>query len=137
LASLVPAQVHDLVRERLRPRRTMRQILVGGGAFDPQLHNEARALGWPMLATYGMSECASTVTVEDQLLSHLEARQETDGHIAFRGASLLTAYVIADGTLVDPKIDGWFVSDDFGDVEGRMVRVRGRAMDFVKLGGDS
>ena len=136
LASLVPAQVHDLVRARLEPPPRMRAILVGGGAFDPALQNDARALGWPLLATYGMSECASTAVMEGVLLDHLEARREDDGRLAFRGASLFTGYATEDG-LVDPKIDGWFVSDDFGEVDGRTVRVFGRGSDFVKIGGES
>ena len=136
LASLVPAQVHDLVRARLKPTPRMRAILVGGGAFDPELQSEARALGWPVLATYGMSECASTVVVEGVLLDHLEARREDDGRLAFRGESLFTGYATEDG-LIDPKIEGWYVSDDFGEVEGRNVRVFGRGSDFVKIGGES
>ena len=136
LASLVPAQVHDLVVARLRPPRTLRAVLVGGGAFDPDLQTRGRALGWPLLATYGMSECCSTVTVEGELLSHLEARSEPDGRLAFRGESLLTGYATEAG-LVDPKIDGWFRTEDFGEVDGRNVRVRGRAADFVKIGGES
>lgn len=136
LASLVPAQVHDLVRGDRRPATGYRQILVGGGAFDRELQSRARDLGWPVLATYGMSECASTVTVEDVLLDHLQARQE-HGRIALAGSSLFKAYVLADGTVVDPKVDGWFISEDFGEVSGRVVRIRGRASDFVKIGGES
>jgi O-succinylbenzoic acid--CoA ligase len=136
LASLVPAQVHDLVRAKLKPPPSMRAILVGGGAFDRALSDEARALGWPMLATYGMSECASTVAVEETLLEHLEARVEGDGRLAFRGASLFTGYASEDG-LIDPKIDGWFVSEDLGGVEGRILRLFGRGVDFAKIGGES
>jgi O-succinylbenzoic acid--CoA ligase len=132
LASLVPAQVHDLVRLGLRPPATLRLILVGGGAFD-----SSTAPGWPVLASYGMSECASTVAVEEVLLSHLEARAEPDGRLAFRGASLFSGYVQADGTFVDPKVDGWFISEDLGTVDGRVLRVRGRRGEFVKIGGES
>jgi O-succinylbenzoic acid--CoA ligase len=136
LASLVPAQVHDLVVAQLRPPTTLRAILVGGGAFDPELQARGRALGWPLLATYGMSECSSTVTVEEELLAHLEARSEPDGRLAFRGASLFTGYATESG-LIDPKVDGWFVTEDLGEVAGRSVRVRGRAGDFIKVGGES
>ena len=132
LASLVPAQVHDLVRLGLRPPANLRLILVGGGAFEA-----SSAPGWPVLASYGMSECASTVAVENVLLSHLEARAEGDGRLAFRGASLLSGYVYADGTFVDPKVDGWFVSEDLGTVGGRTLRVQGRAGEFIKIGGES
>jgi O-succinylbenzoic acid--CoA ligase len=132
LASLVPAQVHDLVRLGLRPPASMRLILVGGGAFDP-----STAPGWPVLASYGMSECASTVAVDGVLLPHLEARVETDGRLAFRGASLFSGYVDAGGNFVDPKVDGWFVSEDLGAVDGRTLEVHGRAGEFVKIGGES
>ncbi|HKS21378.1 MAG TPA: AMP-binding protein [Thermoanaerobaculia bacterium] len=136
LTSLVPAQVHDLVAAGLRPPRTLRAVLVGGGAFDPDLQGRGHALGWPLLATYGMSECCSTVTVENELLPHLEARSEPDGRLAVRGTSLFTGYA-TEGGLVDPKLDGWFLTEDFGEVDGRTVRVRGRAVDFVKIGGES
>lgn len=137
VASLVPAQVHDLVRSARRAPATIREILVGGGSFEAQLQRDARALGWPVLASYGMTECGSTVTVEDVLLPHIDARQEPDGRLAFRGSSLLTAYVLEDGTVVDPKIGGWLISEDFGDLAGRSLHVRGRAIDFVKIGGES
>ncbi len=136
LASLVPAQVHDLVRQGLPPPPQLRAILVGGGAFDPDLMEDARSRGWPVLATYGMSECCSTIAVSDAVLPHLEARAVADGRLAFRGASLLTGYATDEG-LVDPKVNGWFVSDDLGEVEGRVLHVFGRRGDFVKIGGES
>lgn len=137
LASLVPAQVHDLVRAALRPPPTLNVILVGGGVFDPELQQQARALGWPVLASYGMSECASTVAVEGVLLPHLEARAEEDGRLAFRGASLLSGYVYPDGRFTDPKVGGWLVTDDLGEVDGRRVRVDGRVGEVVKVGGET
>src|SRR5206468_10282143 len=91
---------------------------------------------WPVLADYGMSECASSVAVLGELLPHLEARTDAEGRLAFRGTSLFSGYVIAAG-LVDPKVEGWFVTEDLGDVEGRVLRVRGRAGEFVKIGGES
>jgi len=136
LASLVPAQVHDLLTARLTPRATLRAILVGGGAFDEVAVARARESGWPVLPSYGMSECCSTIAIEDVLLPHLEALVEPDGRLAFRGSSLLTGYVTDEG-LTDPKIDGWFISEDAGVVDGRTLRIHGRASDFVKIGGES
>jgi O-succinylbenzoic acid--CoA ligase len=136
LASLVPAQVHDLLRADLKPPPRLRAILVGGGAFESELNSRARERGWPVLASYGMTECCSTVAVSDTLLSHVEAREEKDGRLAFRGPSLFTGYITEAG-LSDPKIEGWFVTDDVGEVEGRALRVRGRGGDFIKIGGES
>jgi o-succinylbenzoate---CoA ligase len=136
LASLVPAQVHDLVESGLTPPGRLRAILVGGGAFRPDLDEKARAAGWPVLASYGMSECASTISVRDVLLPHIEARTDEEWRLSFRGASLFTGYVTEEG-FADPKVEGWFLSDDIGEVEGRVMRVHGRHGDFIKVGGES
>ena len=136
LASLVPAQVHDLVNSGLRAPSRLRAILVGGGAFHPDLDEKARAAGWPVLASYGMSECASTIAVRDVLLPHIEARADDEFRLAFRGSSLFTGYVTEEG-FSDPKVDGWFLSEDIGEVDGRTLRVQGRKGDFIKIGGES
>ena len=162
-SALVPAQVSDLVRERLAAPRLLRAIgrmlrwyqasglealviVVGGGALADSLFDEARALGWPLLRSYGMTECCSQVATasyaseELQVLSHLEVRTIDDGRLAIRGASLLTGYALFVDDVprfVDPKVDGWFVSEDLGAVEGRVLRVEGRRGEFVKIGGES
>ena len=142
LASLVPAQVIDLVRARAVAPRSLRAVVVGGGALAEDVVVEARALGWPLLASYGMTECCSQVATatsdspELVLLDHIEARIEEDGRLALRSAALLTGYATGDG-FVDPKIDGWFVTEDIASIDGRTLRVEGRSRDFVKIGGES
>ena len=142
LASLVPAQVTDLIRKELGPPRRLRAIVVGGGAVAPDLYAAARERGWPVLPSYGMTECCSQVATaridspELELLDHVEARVEADGRLAIRSTSLLSGYATPDG-FVDPRVDGWFVTEDFGAVAGRIVRVEGRRSDFVKIGGEA
>jgi O-succinylbenzoic acid--CoA ligase len=143
LASLVPAQVRDLVTAGLPAPRQLRSIVVGGGALERGLYDAARELGWPVLPSYGMTETCSQVATatpaspEPILLDHVQARTEQDGRLAFRGESLLTAYATKDG-LIDPKsVDGWFFTEDLGTVDGRVLRVEGRRGDFIKIGGES
>jgi O-succinylbenzoic acid--CoA ligase len=142
LASLVPAQVADLVQLRLEPPAALRAIIVGGGALSGMLYDEGRALGWPLLPSYGMTETASQVATANAdspallLLDHVQARVENDGRLAFRAPSLLTGYATEHG-FVDPTVDGWFVTEDLGTVDGRTLRVQGRRGDFVKIGGES
>jgi len=142
LASLVPAQVSDLVRAGLRPPRLLRAIVVGGGGMADELYEAGCALGWPLLPSYGMTETCSQVATatlaspELILLDHVKVRTEEGGCLAFRGPSLLTGYGTAEG-LVDPKRDGWLVTEDLGSVEGRSLRVEGRRGDFIKIGGES
>jgi O-succinylbenzoic acid--CoA ligase len=141
-SALVPAQVRDLVRDELSAPATLRAVVVGGGALDDDTYAAASRLGWPLLRSYGLTECCSQVATERydspelQVLPHLEVRSETDGRIAIRGASLLTAY-INEEEIEDPKRDGWFVTEDLGWVEERVLRVEGRAGEFVKIGGES
>jgi o-succinylbenzoate---CoA ligase len=147
LSALVPAQVYDLVSAKLRAPQSLRAIVIGGAAFPPELHGAAWNLGWPVLPSYGMSECCSQVATalgespEMILLPHLDARAEDDGRLAFRGASLFTGYCLFDGrgeaTFVDPKVDGWFATEDEGEVDGRVLRVSGRRGEFIKIGGES
>ena len=147
LSALVPAQVHDLVAAGLTAPTSLRSIVIGGAALPADLHAAAWDLGWPVLPSYGMSECCSQVATalgrsrEMILLPHLDARAEADGLLAFRGSSLLTGYCLFDdhgkATFVDPKIDGWFVSEDEGEVEGRVLRMSGRRGELVKIGGES
>lgn len=142
LASLVPAQVSDLVQSRLQAPDQLRAIVVGGGALPQALYQEARALGWPVRPSYGMTETCSQVatatldSAELVLLDHVQAGTEPDGRLAFRGSSLLTGYGTGHG-FVDPKIDGWFTTEDLGSLEGGLLRVEGRRGDFVKIGGES
>lgn len=142
LASLVPAQVGDLVRAELIAPRRMRAIVVGGGALSGDLYRDARALGWPVLPSYGMTECASQVATardgspELELLDHVELRIGDDGRIAIRSQALFSGYA-TEGGLVDPKVDGWFVTEDLGSIDGRTLWVEGRRGDFVKIGGES
>ncbi len=142
LTALVPAQVSDIVRTGRVAPRSLRGVIVGGGVLSEQLYREGVRLGWPLLPSYGMTECCSQVATsslesrELALLTHVEARIEESGRLALRSDALLTGYATEDG-FHDPKNDGWFVTEDIASLEGRVVRVEGRAADFMKIGGES
>lgn len=157
LSSLVPAQVSDLVGGGHHAPRTLRAAVVGGGALNEALFRQARRLGWPVLPSYGMTECGSQIATASlssrsgdlshaplELLGHLEARIAGEERLSFRGASLLTGYAVdrqGSPRFIDPKREGWFDSDDRGSVERfgdrTVVSVEGRRGDFLKIGGES
>ena len=91
-SSLVPAQVLDLVRAGLRPPPVLRAIVVGGGAISAELYRDARALGWPVLPSYGMTECCSQIATATHdgrscscsIISRRAAK--ADGRLAFAGS---------------------------------------------------
>lgn len=142
LASLVPAQVRDLVALGLQAKNNLRAIVVGGGALAQPIYDSALELGWPVLPSYGMTETCSQIATAELgspelvLLDHAEVRTVGDGLLEVRCGSLLTGYGTAEG-FIDPKRDGWFLTSDLGTVEGRALRITGRSGEFVKIGGES
>lgn len=140
VTSLVPTQVHDLVEAGLRGGGALRKAVVGGGALDPGLCERARALGWLVVPSYGMTETSSQVATGDglPLLPGWQARIE-GGCLALKGGGLLSA-VITRGekgfVSRDPKSDGWFVTNDRAQLTGRGLKILGRADRVVKVSGE-
>lgn len=147
LASLVPAQVFDLVRHQVRAPGHIRSILVGAGALSSELQEMARSLGWPLLASYGMTECASTIAVQADpccssliLLDHIQARISGQGIISLKTPSLFSVKAEVtekDVMLEDTKVQGWYQTGDHGELIGRRLTLFGRGEDFLKIGGES
>jgi O-succinylbenzoic acid--CoA ligase len=152
LSALVPAQVHDLVTANLQAPPSLRAIVVGGARLEPDECLRARALGWPCLPSYGLTETCSQVATAAvaegrssicaaamPVLSHAEIRADNEQRLAIRAASLLSCYAetTAAGVNVwDPKVDGWLVTEDLGRVSDGAVEVVGRASESAKVLGE-
>jgi len=147
LTSLVPTQVYDLVLGGHQAPPSLRGVIVSGGSLPLSHHQDARNLGWPLMQSYGLTECASQVATGRhdhpslKLLNHIESKLDPLGCLMLRSPSLFSAYAtpISDGmTFRDPKVEGWLTTDDIVEltVEGYM-KMLGRKGDFVKIGGES
>lgn len=157
LTSLVPTQVYDLVALGRPAPAGLRAVVVGGGGLDPNVYKKARALKWPLLPSYGLTECASQVataalnTLEKTefpaltVLPHAQVSFEQQ-RILIRCQSLCqwVTTTRTDGvfTLEDPLRRGWFQTEDVGEWAGPQVpgrpatlRVLGRRDDVVKIYG--
>lgn len=151
LSALVPAQVHDLVMKDLRAPLSMHGIIVGGGALGECLYKQAVAMGWPLLPSYGMSECCSQVATARkgnsvsglpvlELLDHIEAKTDNESRLWIKSSALLSVYIYKRNdsfVVIDPKEEGWFKTEDLGEVKDRKLMVFGRMGDFFKIGGES
>ncbi|MBA3958329.1 MAG: AMP-binding protein [Parachlamydiaceae bacterium] len=153
LTALVPTQIYDLVKAGLKAPESLRAIVVGGGTLDEVLYHKAVHLGWKLLPSYGLTECASQVATASlgswegqqvfpilKKLPHISLKSDSEGFLCIESPALLTGYAL-DGLegfhFVDPKVDGWFQTEDFGESYKEEVTVRGRAASFVKIGGES
>lgn len=152
LTSLVPTQIWDLVQAQLRAPQTLRAVFVGGAALDPILYEKARALGWPLLPCYGMTEtcaqvaCASLDSLQKntfpelEILPHVQVQVRDEGKLAFASPALLSCLATDDNgwvSVIDPKQHSWFESEDFGEVSGNTLKIFGRGEDFVKIAGEA
>ncbi len=151
--SLVPTQVHDLVRAGCRAPDLLRALVVGGGRLDDVTGQAARDLGWPALASYGLTEAASQVATAslDSLgepyrstsllvLSSWEVRIASGGLIGLLGPALFLGHIgIGDdgARRFVPRQEEWFETRDLGtlDEHGRLS-VTGRADQLVKILGE-
>lgn len=154
LTALVPTQIYDLVLLGMHAPKSLRAIIVGGGALQTSLYHRAVALGWNLLPSYGLTECASQVATaqletkqEDptllpplKILSHIQASTNENGFLSIRSRSLLTGYAIPSNeefTFVDPKVEGSFQTEDLGSCDGTFLSIQGRLGSFIKIGGES
>lgn len=140
LSSLVPTQVNDLVSAACSAPASLRAIVVGGGHLEPELAGKARALGWPVLPSYGMTETASQIATGDKLplIDGWEARVK-NALLEVRGGGLLTGIITesVDGFhFQDPKVDGWFRTSDRVELDDQKIIFKGRADRRLKVLGE-
>jgi O-succinylbenzoic acid--CoA ligase len=145
--SLVPTQVHDLVKAELTAPACLQAIVVGGGHLKPATGQAARDLGWPVLASYGMSEASSQIATHTlDSLQHLyqsapipllpiwEARVSADGLLEISGPALFSGYVT--GGKFTPRESAWHTTSDRVLLENRALTPLGRADTLVKILGE-
>ncbi len=153
--SLVPTQLHRVV-EAARAAdpdgvaaadalARFDAVLVGGAASSPVLLDAARALGLPVVITYGMSETCGGCVYDGVALDGVRVRLGDGGRVELGGPVVAAGYLGEPGSAAfrtDPDGARWFVTSDLGAVDeeripdGRRLRVLGRADDVVVTGGE-
>jgi O-succinylbenzoic acid--CoA ligase len=150
LTALVPAQIHDFVQLGIPAPKTLRAAIIGGGKLTPHVYQKGIELGWPLMPSYGLTECASQVATAPlecwkeahypslKVLNHIAVRVHEC--LEFKGPSLLSYYAHFNDekiVLEDPKKEGWFQSSDRGELIGNFLNVKGRIDHYLKIGGES
>lgn len=129
--SLVPAMLAQLLDAGGAPPPTLKCALVGGAALAPALAERARAAGWPLRLSYGMTETCATALVDGRPLPGVRVATTPDGRLAIATPARMAGYL---GT--DDGAPEWIETNDLGhiDAHGR-VHIAGRADDMLVSAG--
>ena len=161
--SLVPSQVYDLVQARLKGPRGLRGVIVGGGSLSGKLYQLGRGLHWPLLPSYGLTECASQAATAElsslkktafpalKILSHIQLKIRPPGQHKLKGVktsgregeiglcspSLLTGFMPLTGPKAwqfqNPKIKGWYWTQDTGKKTKTFLKITGHMTRVIKI----
>lgn len=156
--SVVPTMLRRWLAASARPAPpSLRCVLVGGAPVTPDLIREATARGFPVRATYGLTEAASQVATGTRDTPpgcagpvlpgiRLEIRDPhgrpaprgSVGRIAVSGPTLMAGYHGDAEATKAALVEGWLVTRDLGrlDDEGRLW-VIGREGDLIITGGEN
>jgi O-succinylbenzoic acid--CoA ligase len=148
LVSLVPTQVFDLVEAGAGSPKSLRAIVVGGGSLDPNLYLRARQLGWPLLTSYGLTECCSQVATASlatlkeikyphlTILPHVKVKLR-EGRVFLKSKSLAETVAVGrkggEFAREEPKRDGWLATEDLAEMRNGKLHILGRRDDVVKV----
>jgi o-succinylbenzoate---CoA ligase len=153
VASVVANMLRRMLDERggRRYPPTLRAVLLGGGPASQALVHEARALGVPLLPTYGLTEAASQVATAPpgmaapagaagRALPGIEVRIDgaNEGEILVRGANVSPGYWQRPEETAETFRDGWLHTGDIGrmDDDGWLY-VLDRRDDLIVSGGEN
>lgn len=145
--SLVPTQVHDLVKYRLTAPACLKAIVVGGGHLEVTTGQAARDLGWPVLASYGMTEAGSQIATQPlerlaspyvaapiQILPIWQTKLTDDGRLCISGPALFSGHI--SGNCYFPRESEWYVTSDRVELADGALTPLGRADARVKVLGE-
>lgn len=150
--SLVPTQLRRLLSMATAPAGVdrVRVILLGGAPIPGAVLCEAVARGWPVCATYGLTEMTSQVATvaaaatnamrvqAPHPLPGVELRVTAEGEILVRGEMLFLGYW-EQGAVRRPLTSaGWFATGDLGHLqEGGGLALIGRRDNLFISGGEN
>ena len=148
---LISNRIFDKIRERLIETFGGRfyEIIVGGAAFNSEVENLLKRIGFPFTVGYGATECAPIITYEDwhhfrqgscgKAVPRMEVRidspdpERVAGEILARGANTMLGYFKnEEATHATLDAEGWYHTGDLGtmDSEGN-VFIRGRSKNML------
>jgi len=132
--ALVPTMLYSALRADVDLRRYA-AVLIGGAPAAPALLAQARAVGVPVVTTYGMTETCGGCVYDGRSLAGVRVDVGADGRVRIAGPVLARGYRLRPELTSAAFRDG-FRTDDLGRLtaDGRL-QILGRADEVIVTGG--
>lgn len=148
---LLNTRIFDKIREKLIEAfgGNFYEIIIGGAAFNSEVEDLLKRIGFPYTVGYGATECAPIIAYEDwhrfrqgscgKAVPRMEIRIDSSdpenvaGEILARGANVMLGYYKNEDTTRNTiDKDGWYHTGDLGtmDAEGNLF-IRGRSKNML------
>ncbi len=150
--SLVATQLFRLLADEkaVDLLKSLKAVLLGGGAIPEQLIKKASGLGLPIYTSYGSTEMASQITTTQagdphdrlktsgQILPYRDLKIGSDHEIKVKGHTLCLGYIQNKKVTRPVDTEGWFVTGDLGFMDEKgYLTVTGRKDNMFISGGEN
>ncbi|MGR6504178.1 o-succinylbenzoate--CoA ligase [Shewanella sp. Koi 1] len=144
-ASLVPTQLLNLLADKQASLKSIKALLLGGGAISVDLLKQLEQRHIASFTSYGMTEMGSQITTGPALSDGTSGKllpgrelKIIDGVIWVRGDCLFMGYLTDNGIEKLLDAEGWFYTKDWGewDANGNL-KILGRVDNMFISGGEN
>ncbi|HEY3563265.1 MAG TPA: o-succinylbenzoate--CoA ligase [Kribbella sp.] len=132
--AMVPTQLARYLETDLDALRSFDAIIIGGASTPEPLKLKARTAGVTAIPAYGMTETGSGCVYAGVPLDGTSVDLD-DGRILIKGNTLFSGYRLRPELTAKVLKDGWFRTQDRGEIVDGRLRVVGRVDDVVISGG--
>lgn len=132
--AMVPTQLARYLDTDLDALRSFDAIIIGGAASPAPLKARAAEAGVTAIPAYGMTETGSGCVYAGEPLDGTSIALD-DGRVLIKGTTLFSGYRLRPELTAEVLRDGWFRTQDRGEIVDGRLRVIGRIDDVVISGG--
>jgi O-succinylbenzoic acid--CoA ligase len=132
--AMVPTQLARYLETDLDALRSFDAIVIGGAATPAPLKARAAEAGVTAIPAYGMTETGSGCVYAGVPLTGTSIGLD-DGRILIKSSTLFSGYRLRPELTAEVLQDGWFRTQDRGEIVAGRLRVIGRVDDVVISGG--
>ena len=139
-SAIVPTQLHKALNGDsvlLNHLKNCKAVLVGGAALQKPLLESALKSGINLVTTYGMSETCGGFVYDHLPFPGVSIDLTSTGLIKVKGPILASGYEGNEKLWKESFDNGWFITNDLGEIVDGKLFVLGRADDVIISGGEN